>query len=91
MNTELRKTILAFLSERYPGAYTSSAVTQRINRSGILDKPAAETEVLAELRVLATKFLWVDLMVDTDGDQHWGATPAGVRQWTLDGSLHAGG
>lgn len=91
MNKELRKTILAFLAGRYPAAYTSSAITQRVNRSGILDQPASEEHVLAELRLLTAKLLWVDLMVDADGDQHWGATQTGVRQWSLDGSLYVGG
>ena len=88
---QLRKTILAFLAERYPAAYTAEAIAQRVNRSGLLDETANTPAVLAELRLLATKFGWADLMVDPDGVQHWGATQAGVRQWTLDGSIYVGG
>lgn len=91
MNNEIRKAALAFLAERYPGAYTLGAITQRINRSGILDKDATTEEVFAALRVLVSKFEWADLIVEADGDQHWGATLQGVRQWMLDGSPHAGG
>ena len=87
----LRKTALAFLASRYPAAYTAEAIAQRLDRSGLLDEAAGVPAVLAELRLLATKFGWVDLMVDPDGVQHWGATQAGVRQWTLDGSLYVGG
>ena len=87
----LRKTALAFLAGRYPAAYTAEAITQRLDRSGLLDEAAGVPAVLAELRLLATKFGWVDLMVDPDGVQHWGATTSGVRQWTLDGSLYVGG
>ena len=88
---KLRKTILAFLAERYPAAYTADAIAQRVNRSGMLDEPTEAAAVLAELRILATKFAWADLIVDPDGVQHWGATTGGVRQWTLDGSLFVGG
>lgn len=87
----IRKTVLAFLAERYPAAYTADVITQRINRSGLLDKDATAAEVLDALRTLARMWQRVDLMVDDDGVQHWGATPGGVRSWSLDGSLIVGG
>ena len=88
---QLRKTILAFVAERYPAAYPADAIAQRVNRSGMLDEPTDAAAVLSELRILANKFSWADLIVDPDGVQHWGATTSGVRQWTLDGSLYVGG
>jgi len=91
MNNELRKTILSFLAERYPAAYSAQAITQRINRSGMLDKATTNAEALAELRLLASRFQHVVLLVDDDGDQSWSATPAGVSSWQLDGALSIGG
>lgn len=91
MNNTLRKIILAFCAERYPAAYTSNAISQRVNRSGFLDKQATHAEVLADLRLLSTRFSHVVLLVDPDGDQHWSATPDGVRAWQLDGALTIGG
>lgn len=88
---QLRKTILAFLAGRYPAAYTAEAISQRVNRSGLLDEAAGVPAVLAELRLLVSRFEWVELMVDPDGVQHWGATQSGVRQWALDGSMFVGG
>ncbi|MGI5868651.1 MAG: hypothetical protein ACOX9C_04295 [Kiritimatiellia bacterium] len=90
--TRLRRIVLAFVAERYPAAYTADAIRQRVNQSGMLDAPATTPEVLDALRTLASdRFHWADLMVDEDGVQHWGATPAGVRHWTLTGSLYVGG
>ena len=91
MSIETRKTILAFLAERYPAAYKSASITQRVNRSGLLDSVATEAEVLAELRLLANRFNQVSLLVEDDGDQHWGATTGGVTAWQLDGAVHVGG
>lgn len=91
MNTELRKTILSFLAERYPAAYAAPAITQRVNRSGLLDAHADLMEVLVELRLLASRFKHVELLVDDDGSQHWTATPEGVRAWQLDGGVSVGG
>ena len=91
MNNTLRKTVSAFLAERDPAAYAASAITQRVNRSGMLDAPATIDGVLAELRLLASRFKQVELLVDGDGDQHWTATPDGVRVWQLDGATSIGG
>ena len=91
MNNTLRKTVSAFLAERYPAAYAASAITQRINRSGMLDQTADVPGVLAELRLLAARFKHVELLVDDDGDQHWTATPEGVRAWQLGGGVSVGG
>ena len=91
MNTSLRKTILAFLAERYPAAYAAPAIRQRVNRSGMLDDPATNESVLTELRMLASRFEHVELLVDGDGDQHWTATPDGVKSWQLDGGVSVGG
>lgn len=91
MSIETRKTILSFLAERYPAAYKSVSITQRVNRSGLLDAVATEAEVLSELRLLANRFSQVSLLVDAVGDQYWGATTGGVSAWQLDGALHVGG
>ena len=88
---QLRKTVLAFLCERYPAAYTDKSITQRVNRSGLLDAEVTEKEVLAELRLLTTRFNHVVLLVDYDGSQHWAATTGGVSAWQLDGALSVGG
>ena len=91
MENTLRKTTLAFLAERYPAAYKVEAITQRVNRSGLLDAYADQPSVMAELRLLASRFKHVELLVDDDGDQHWTATPEGVRAWQLDGGVSVGG
>ena len=91
MNNELRKIILAFLAQRYPAAYAAEAITQRINRSGMLDNVVTSAHVLVELRRLDARFQHVVLLVDDDGDQNWSATPAGVRAWQLDGATTVGG
>jgi hypothetical protein len=91
MNNTLRKIILSFLAERYPAAYAANAIAQRVNRSGMLDSHADLQAVMAELRLLASRFKQVELLVDDDGDQHWTATPEGVKAWQLDGGTSVGG
>ena len=85
----VRSVILAFLASRYPGAYSPEAITQRVNKSGMLDKPATLDEALDELRVLANRFKAVEPDVDKiSGAAYWTATQTGVEQWHLDGSTH---
>lgn len=87
----LRTVILAFLAARYPAAYGDSAVCQRVNRSGLLDRDATGDEVRAELRTLANRFKLVDAELDkVSGEVFWTATEAGVKQWHLDGATHVG-
>ena len=88
---QLRKTVLAFLCERYPAAYTAKSITQRVNRSGLLDVEVTDAQVLAELRLLVQRFQYIVLLVDEDGEQHWGASTGGVIHWQLDGALSVGG
>ena len=90
MSIELRKTILAFLAERYPAAYSAPVITLRVNRSGMLDQSADVASVLTELRLLASCLKHAELLVDEDGDQHWTATPDGVKAWQLDGGFSVG-
>ena len=87
----LRTVILAFLAARYPGAYADTAVLERVNRSGLLDRPATLTEVRDELRLLSNRFSLVDAALDrVSGAVYWTATEAGVKQWHLDGQTHVG-
>lgn len=85
------KTIRAFLAARYPAAYTEIVILQRCNRSGMLDDPASMADIHEALVTLARRHKHVDLLIDSDGTQAWSATPAGVAEWTLDGSPIVGG
>lgn len=91
--SELRPVILAFLAGRSPAAYRAAVITQRINKSGLLDQEARVEDVERELRVMANeRFKWIDLAVDpTTQELVWFATESGVRRWTLDGSMYVGG
>jgi hypothetical protein len=86
-----RTVILAFLAARYPGAYADTAIAQRVNKSGMLDRPATIEEARDELRTLANRFKYVTPALDqVSGAVYWTATPAGVEQWHLDGATHVG-
>jgi hypothetical protein len=86
-----RTLILAFLAARYPAAYDDAAITQRLNRSGLLDGSVTNEEVREELRVLANRFKTVEPELDKiSGSVYWTATEEGVKQWHLDGAVHVG-
>ncbi len=88
----IRTVILAFLAGRYPGAYLPSAIRQRANASGLLDKAATQDEVDEALRVLSNRMRCVEPQLDrTSGSVYWTATEDGVKQWHLDGQTHVGG
>lgn len=87
----LRTVILAFLAARYPGAYTESAITARVNKSGLLEKPATQDEVREELRTLSNRFKLVDLELEkVSGVVYWTSTEEGKLQWVKDGQLLVG-
>jgi len=83
----LKQLIIAFLSPRYPAAYTESAIAQRLNVSQMLDKRCTVDEVADDLRALH-KMKMVDLEVDPmDGSAVWQATEAGIKKWVLEGRV----
>lgn len=87
----LREIILAFLAARYPAAFPTSAITARINSTGLLDKQTSPETVAAELTLLTKKFGYVETEVNhLTGDAVWTATTTGIRQWHLSGQLHVG-
>jgi len=87
----LREIILAFLAARYPVAYTSDAITARVNAAGLLDKPVNIGEVYTELKLLCRKFEYIDAETDNlTGNTAWSATTAGIREWHISGQLHVG-
>jgi hypothetical protein len=87
----LTDVILAFLAGRYPAAYQADAILQRVNRSGLLDKPATEAELEDGLRVLANRFKAIEpQMLKLSGKVFWTSTDAGVTQWHLDGKTYVG-
>jgi hypothetical protein len=87
----LRTVLLAFLAGRYPAAYADTAALQRVNRSGLLDRPATIEETRDELRTLANRFKLVVPELDTvSGAVYWTATEDGVKQWHLEGQTHVG-
>ena len=90
---QLRAVALAFLAGRAPAAYRACAITQRVNRSGLLDADATPDQVEAALRVMAEpRFGWVDLAVDpVTQELAWFATENGIRRWALDGQMYVGG
>lgn len=90
---KLRPVLLAFLAGRSPACYGTEVITQRINKSGLLDFTVTSDDVDRELRVMAgNQFQWIYLDIDpTTRDVIWYATEAGIKRWALDGSLYVGG
>ena len=83
----LRQLIIAFLSPRYPAAYTEAAIAQRLNASQMLDKRCTAEEVADDLRALH-KLGLVDLQVDQlDNSAVWQVTEAGSKKWVLEGRM----
>lgn len=85
MNT--KQLIIAFLSPRYPAAYTEAAIAQRLNASQMLDKRVTAEEVADDLRALH-KLGLVDLQIDQlDNSAVWQVTEAGSKKWVLEGRM----
>ena len=83
----LKTLIIAFLSPRYPAAYTEQSIAQRLNASKMLDKRVTPEEVLDELRILHRLGL-VDLQIDQlDNSAVWQVTEAGSKKWVLEGRM----
>ena len=59
----LKQLIIAFLSPRYPAAYTEAAIAQRLNASQMLDRRCTAEDVADALRALH-KMKMVDLQID---------------------------
>ena len=79
--------IIAFLSPRYPAAYTEAAIAQRLNASQMLDRRVTAEEVADELRALH-KLGLVDLQIDQlDNSAVWQITEAGSKKWVLEGRI----
>ena len=84
-----RTVILAFLAERSPGAYSETAIAQRVNASGLLDAPVLSPR--DDLEFLGSG--QVDILVRRDinplsKEAVWYATDLGVRVWNKEGRLH---
>ena len=85
MNT--KQLIIAFLSPRYPAAYTEAAIAQRLNASQMLDKRISAEDVADDLRALHKMGL-VDLQIDRlDNSAVWQITEAGSKKWVLEGRM----
>ena len=83
----LKQLIIAFLSPRYPAAYTEAAIAQRLNASQILDKRCTVDEVSDALRALH-KMKMVDLQIDQmDNSAVWQVTEEGSKRWVLEGRV----
>ena len=83
----LKQLIIAFLSPRYPAAYTEAAIAQRLNASQMLDRRVTAEEVADELRALH-KLGLVDLQIDQlDNSAVWQITEAGSKKWVLEGRI----
>ena len=83
----LKQLIIAFLSPRYPAAYTEAAIAQRLNASQMLDRRVTAEEVADELRALH-KLGFVDLQIDQlDNSAVWQVTEAGSKKWVLEGRM----
>ena len=83
----LKQLIIAFLSPRYPAAYTEAAIAQRLNASQMLDKRVTAEEVADDLRALH-KLGLVDLQIDQlDNSAVWQITEAGSKKWVLEGRM----
>ena len=87
----LRTVILAFLAARYPAAYDESAILQRVNKCGLLDKPATADDVREELRTLSNRWKFADPELDrVSGAVFWTATESGKLEWVRSGQHHVG-
>ena len=85
MNT--KTLIIAFLSPRYPAAYTEAAIAQRLNASKMLDRRVSAEDVADDLRALH-KLGFVDLQIDQlDNSAVWQVTEAGSKKWVLEGRM----
>ena len=85
MNT--KTLIIAFLSPRYPAAYTEHSIAQRLNASQMLDRRVTADEVADDLRALH-KLGLVDLQIDQiDNSAVWQVTEAGSKKWVLEGRM----
>ena len=83
----LKQLIIAFLSPRYPAAYTDAAIAQRLNASQMLDRRVTADEVADDLRALH-KLGLVDLQIDQlDNSAVWQVTEAGSKKWVLEGRI----
>ena len=83
----LKQLIIAFLSPRYPAAYTEAAIAQRLNASQMLDRRVTADEVADDLRALH-KLGLVDLQIDQlDNSAVWQFTEAGYKKWVLEGRI----
>lgn len=83
----LKQLIIAFLSPRYPAAYTEAAIAQRLNASQMLDKRCTVDEVSDALRALH-KMKMVDLQIDQmDNTAVWQVTEEGSKRWVLEGRV----
>lgn len=83
----LRQLIIAFLSPRYPAAYTEAAIAQRLNASPMLDSRCTVDDVADALRALHKMGL-VDLQVDQmDNSAVWQVTQEGSKKWVLEGRI----
>ena len=83
----LKQLIIAFLSPRYPAAYTEAAIAQRLNASQMIDKRCTVDDVSDDLRALH-KLGLVDLQIDQlDNSAVWQVTEAGSRKWVLEGRM----
>ena len=83
----LKQLIIAFLSPRYPAAYTEAAIAQRLNASQMLDRRVTADEVADDLRALH-KLGLVDLQIDQlDNSAVWQITEAGSKKWVLEGRI----
>ena len=85
MNT--RTLIIAFLSPRYPAAYTEHSIAQRLNASQMLDKRVTPEDVADDLRALHRLGL-VGLEVNQlSNSAVWQVTPEGSKKWVLEGRM----
>ena len=83
----LKQLIIAFLSPRYPAAYTEAAIAQRLNASQMLDKRCTVEDVSDALRALH-KMKMVDLQIDQmDNSAVWQVTEEGSKRWVLEGRV----
>ena len=83
----LKQLIIAFLSPRYPAAYTEAAIAQRLNASKMLDRRVSAEDVADDLRALH-KLGFVDLKIDQmDNSAVWQVTEAGSKMWVLEGRM----
>jgi len=83
----LKQLIIAFLSPRYPAAYTEQSIAQRLNASKLLDRRVTSEDVADDLRALH-KLGMVNLEIDQlDNSAVWQVTPEGSKRWVLEGRM----